>query len=232
MKNYDHLTRQLDIIPLNTLGYPVTIIGAGAIGSFTALALAKMGMHSIAAWDFDDVSVYNMNNQFYRFKDIGQKKVTALQSLIKDFTETDIEAIPRRFTSEDTAFGIVIVAVDSMAARKEIFENLSAKKAAVSFIIDPRMGAEQYMQYAFRMSDAKAAKNYQGTLYDSSEVEAVRCTEKSTVYTATLAAGFVAKTVKNILLGEAIASNVSWNIKASENNPAKMAMVSYATAIN
>ncbi len=88
-----HLTRQMDLIPLNVLDTPINIIGAGAIGSFTALALAKMGFHNITSIDFDGIDVENMNCQFFRFKDIGSAKVLALQELIEDFTRIKINVV-------------------------------------------------------------------------------------------------------------------------------------------
>ena len=60
-----HLTRQLDVIPVEILDEPINIIGAGAVGSFTALTLAKMGFAQIAVWDDDVVSEENLNAQFF-----------------------------------------------------------------------------------------------------------------------------------------------------------------------
>ena len=45
---HDHLTRQLDIIPLETLGQQVTIIGCGAIGSFLGLQQRRERIYIIA----------------------------------------------------------------------------------------------------------------------------------------------------------------------------------------
>src|ERR1017187_7892825 len=112
-----HLTRQLDIIPIRVLGEPITIIGVGAGGSFATLMLAKMGFTRITVIDFDIVSVENMNSQFYRFKDIGQPKVTALQALVEDFTGVKITAVNDRYQGNVVFPGIVVSAVDSMAAR-------------------------------------------------------------------------------------------------------------------
>jgi molybdopterin/thiamine biosynthesis adenylyltransferase len=121
--NFDNeqLTRQLDIIPVDVLGEPITIIGAGAIGSFTALSLVKMGFGNIRVFDFDTVDVVNLNSQFYRFKDIGKLKVRALADLIHEFTDVRIEAIGKPYTGGVFA-GIVISAVDSMQIRKLIWD--------------------------------------------------------------------------------------------------------------
>ena len=117
----EHLTRQLDIIPLDVLDIQINVIGAGAIGSMTTLILAKMGFNNIVVYDDDIIDRVNMNNQFYRFKDIGTNKVDALKEIIKDFTNVDILSLPILW--ENTALkGIVICAVDSMKARKSIYK--------------------------------------------------------------------------------------------------------------
>ena len=69
----EHLTRQMSIIDSDLLQkQKVYIVGAGAIGSFAALALVKMGIEHVEVWDNDVVDIVNMNNQFFRRKDIGK----------------------------------------------------------------------------------------------------------------------------------------------------------------
>jgi tRNA A37 threonylcarbamoyladenosine dehydratase len=72
-----YLTRQSDLIPEAILSTPITVVGAGAIGSFTVLTLAKMGFNNITVFDDDEIDFVNINNQFYRISDIGKKKVDA-----------------------------------------------------------------------------------------------------------------------------------------------------------
>ena len=43
--------RQMDICPPEKLQFPITVIGAGAIGSASVLTLAKMGCGNITVWD-------------------------------------------------------------------------------------------------------------------------------------------------------------------------------------
>lgn len=84
------LTRQLDFIPMSSLGAQVNIVGAGAIGSWVALSLAKMGFVDITVWDDDEVSIENMNCQFYPMNMIGRPKVEALAEMVELFTGTKI----------------------------------------------------------------------------------------------------------------------------------------------
>lgn len=208
--NTDHLTRQLEIIPLETLGQEITVIGAGAIGSFTVLSLVKMGFGNITVYDFDDVSIENMNCQFYRTKDVGKKKVDALKDLIFDFTEAKITVVADRYESQELR-GIVISAVDSMEVRKNIWQNI-LKSYTVKWLIDPRMASEYALNYVMNPRDEKDRVTYEKVLYTDAEAVQERCTAKATMYTATMIAGYVAKAVKDIVTKSVYARVTHWDI--------------------
>ncbi len=208
----EHLTRQMDLIPSEVLDIPITVIGAGAIGSFTTLQLVKMGFTNLEVWDHDVVSVENMSCQFYRFKDIGNAKVDALRSLVKEFTNEDITVIADRFNLRADHKGIILCAVDSMEVRRATFEAIQARAFQVTHFIDPRMGAESALLYCMNPFEPKDHKAYNVTLYSDTDAVQERCTAKATIYTANLLSGLVAKTVKNIACGQAYPRVSTWNI--------------------
>lgn len=210
MIDTDHLTRQLDVIPIAVLGQKITVIGAGAIGSFAILSLVKMGFENITVYDFDDVSVENMNCQWFRFKDIGRKKVDALKDLIRDFTKAEIEVKAERYENQELS-GIVISAVDSMAVRRQIWENIK-KSYIVKMLVDPRMSVESALQYVMNPMDDLDRATYEKVLYTDAQAVQERCTAKSTMYTATMVAGYVAKAVKDIVTGGTYARVSHWDI--------------------
>lgn len=195
----ENLTRQLDIIPVEVLGEKITVIGAGAIGSFTVLSLAKMGFSDITVIDFDSIEEHNLNSQFYRFSDVRSKKVEALRSLVKDFTGTDIVAKDERY--ERGIFpGIVVSAVDSMEVRKKIWTNHKKQSPFTKAIIDPRMGAETALLYVMCPMDEKDISSYEKTLYSDESAVQERCTAKAVMYTACMLSGLVAKAVKDVVV--------------------------------
>lgn len=220
-----HLTRQLDLISIEALSkQKIYIIGCGAVGSFAALALVKMGITNLEVWDNDEVDVVNMSNQFFRFKDIGKNKAKALAELIEDFTGVRITYHEELFvdgTGSKVYFGnenaIVISALDSMNGRKMIFDEIIDNNLTqlVSHIIDPRMSAEIYSQFTCDVRDAKSIFNYKNTLYTDASAVQERCTAKSTIYTVTSSTGLICKTVKNIIMKQAYPKSVMWNIKES-----------------
>lgn len=206
------IMRQLDIIPEKTLGEPITIIGCGAIGSFTALSLAKMGFGNLQVFDSDVVETENMSCQFFRLSDVGKPKAEALRDLVQTFTEMEIYPHVKRYDSG--AFpGIVISAVDNMATRRLIWENHKGVSPATRAIIDPRMGAEAALMYTMNPSCERDQVSYEKTLYSDQEAQPERCTAKSTMYTVGMISGLVAKTVKDLVTNGQYARNAQWAIK-------------------
>lgn len=213
----EHLTRQADLIPVDRIeALRVLVIGCGAIGSFATLALAKMGVEHITAYDFDKVDTVNMSNQFFRFKDIGKNKASALRELVYDFTNVDITAVCEKFSKTPViSYDVVLLAVDSMAARSEIFESL---EGMTKWLIDTRMSAEKYTQYVVNMRSSDSKLSYKKTLYTDSEAVAERCTAKSTIYTALTSGSMVCKAVKNIIANEPYPKTILMDLKQSSNN--------------
>lgn len=219
-----HLARQLDLIPIDVLNEPITIIGAGAIGSFVTLALAKMGFENLTVYDFDKIEIENMNCQFYRKKDIGKFKVLALQDLVRDFSDVEITAKNEPYV--DGFFpGIVIMAVDSMKVRNLIWENHKEISFHTKLIIDGRMGGESALIYAMQPLDEKDIKSYGKTLYTDENAMEERCTAKATMYTVLGISGLICKIVKDYLTKSTPYSRITmWNIAQNvyQSVPAKV----------
>lgn len=207
-----HLTRQMDLIPLAVLNCPINIIGAGAVGSFTALALAKMGFKNILVFDDDRIDIENMNCQFFRFSDIGKFKVDALKELIKDFTNQEIDIIPTKWEGFSLD-GITICAVDSMKVRKNVYDTYFMKAHKSSLVIDPRMGAETAMLFSYNPLKQKDGDSYSKTLYSDEDAVQERCTAKSTIYCVLGLSSLICTTVKNFLVEEIYRSQILFDVK-------------------
>lgn len=195
----ESLTRQSDIIPMDKLETPITIVGAGAVGSWVVLQLAKMGFGSIEVYDNDEVSVENLASQFYPHHAIGKAKVDALSSMVEDFTGFGVTTHRYLFYEQYTK-GVVISAVDNMPARHKIWQ--TAKKNGCTTFIDPRMGAESMMIYVMNPQDEDDVTAYEKTLYTDEQAVFERCTAKTTMYCANVLAGMVVHALKNRVCGE------------------------------
>lgn len=210
----EHLTRQFDVLPPKVLDLKITIIGAGAVGGWACLMLAKMGFKNITVWDFDKVSIENMNSQFFRFSDIDKPKVDALKYMVKDFADVDIKVNMARYEAGALS-QIVLCCVDSMEARKNIFEQ-AMKSFAVSYFIDSRMAVEYLSQFCIDMNKKEDIAGYKKTLFSDDEAVQERCTNKATVYTASLAGSLVAKMVKDIATKNPYTRAVQYDVKGNK----------------
>ena len=182
--------RQLDVLDVPRLAsIPITIIGAGAVGSFTVLALAKSGAERITVYDDDSVEAHNLPNQWFRLADTGRLKVEALQELVRDMTGVRIEAVPERFMGQ-RASEVTVCAVDSMDMRMELWRHLHPRP---QLYIDARMGAEVGKVHCV----GPFGSWYEDTLYPSSEAHKAPCTARATMYCASGLAAFIASQVAN-----------------------------------
>ena len=202
MRDEEIYTRQLGLVPIDRLQKTkVTVIGAGAVGSFTAFTLAKMGVGSITVYDDDTVELHNIPNQLFSILDCGKPKVQALKDMIVHFHGVEIDARAERYVDQPLS-GIVIVAVDSMDARLAIWERVKYN-TAIELFIDSRMGAEVGRVLSIRPADPDDIAAYENTLHTSQEALHARCTEKAIIYTVLGIAGAICGTVKRHLVHQA-----------------------------
>jgi molybdopterin/thiamine biosynthesis adenylyltransferase len=173
---------------------PIKVIGTGSVGSFTTLALVKMGARIVEVFDDDLIDEVNISNQFFRIKDIGEYKVDALQSLISDFEGVSITNHPAKCTGEEDLSGIVIVALDSMLPRKRIWNGVK-NNDKVELFIDPRMGGRVSRIYA--VDPKTGAEAYEKTLYTDDESAPERCTERTIIYNVLGIASMICKLIED-----------------------------------
>ena len=149
-------SRQMKIFnPFEHQDKYVTIVGAGAVGSMTAVVLAKMGFRNLIVWDDDVVTPENLPNQFYPIKSVGMPKVLALQEIVQMFTGLDIIPMQKRWDEAEHVevikqfkeTGILIMCTDNMASRKLCCEYFKDRSQFDNLFIDARMGGLVYRVY-------------------------------------------------------------------------------------
>ena len=195
--------RQLDLVDVASLHeLPITVIGAGGIGSPTVLFLAKMGCRRITVYDHDIVAAHNVPNQIiYGPQHIGHAKVAALQSVIEFLTGTRITTHAVEWVDQPLR-GVVISAVDDMDVRAKIWTHCEMN-VRVPLFIDGRMGGQLYHIFAARPCDEESAAMYRSTLFPQSEAVELSCTARAIIYTATIG-GEIAHLVKCAVMREPI----------------------------
>lgn len=200
--------RQLGIFKPNNA--PILVVGVGGIGSMTVFALAKMGCSNITVVDFDIVEEHNVGSQFFNPSQIGKTKVSALAENVLMFTGVEIQqkmgvikkdglhmmelASGKIKKSKKVqlieSYEVIIMAVDSMDIRKEIWPALKDK---FQLLIDGRMGGQVfniYTFYNFEQSD------YPKSWPPQEEIVQEVCTEKAICFNTFAIAANIAATVK------------------------------------
>ena len=185
--------RQLDIIDSTKVAIPIHIVGAGGIGSFTTLAIAKMGFNNITVYDFDTVENHNIASQFYKKEDLDRPKVDCLKENVAQFTDIDIKTYNGKIEEVTIQDGILIIAVDSMQVRAEIAEKY---KDSNLYIIDGRMGGLQLEIYSMLATD------YPETIVPVDDVQHDLCTAKAISFNCMVIGGLIGNYVRKYINNE------------------------------
>lgn len=214
---------------------PIVIIGLGGIGSWVAFELAKMGARELWFFDYDRVEVHNAcysvygRHQARALKreggmNIGKTKVEAMKRFLhrwegagKFNRDLKIKTFARGPLPEDLfpKLCVVVVAVDDMDARKDIWEKNIHLNPNVLYLIEARMGAEASMIYTIRPMNDYDAEFYSNPsiLYPQSEASRETCAEQSFVYTAAMTGSIITSQIKNILMKEYLWSEIICDLK-------------------
>ena len=136
----------------------VHIIGVGAVGSFIALQLAKLGISKFHIWDFDTVDDHNIANQVYTFKDIGRLKTEAMRDHILE-NNPDCEVVCHGKYEGDPLTGYVFMEVDSVELRKRIAEENQFNRM-LKRVFDGRIGLATGQVITVDWQDDAAIENY------------------------------------------------------------------------
>jgi sulfur carrier protein ThiS adenylyltransferase len=194
----DRDIRQRELVPPERLATcRALVVGVGAIGRQIAVQLAALGVPVMDLIDHDIVAVENLGPQAYYPHDVGVAKVEATASvcqLINPELQLQLHQCPFRRSSAKTltVFSdhererVLFCCVDSIGTRRLIWE---AVKEKVAFFTDGRMSAEVIR--VLTASQPASDQNYEQTLFEPQEAYAGSCTAKSTIYTASIAAGLM-----------------------------------------
>ena len=189
----DRDVRQRDLIPPEKLAdCHALVVGVGAVGRQVAVQLACMGIRQLTLVDHDIVDVVNLAPQGYTPHDLNQPKVDATARWCQKLNpEISIKAVAQRFRRSVPVWRseqklAAFCCVDSINARKLVWDAL---KYPAAFFADARMSGEVIRVLASGQPASEA--HYPTTLFAQEEAFAGACTAKSTIYTASIAAGLM-----------------------------------------
>jgi hypothetical protein len=177
----------------------VHVIGAGGIGSFTTVALAKLGLSKITVWDGDNVEVHNVPNQLHLVKAVGISKVKALASLARQLTGITIKPKEKMWEPTDPLSGIVITAVDTMKVRQQVWEAVKPNPK-IELLIDGRMGGQEFRILTIRpIQDIFQHQWYETNLFEDKDSAKLPCTGRAIIDVGFAIAAVIARQVRGFL---------------------------------
>ncbi|NLF70562.1 MAG: ThiF family adenylyltransferase [Candidatus Anammoximicrobium sp.] len=209
----DRFGRQQSLVPQTRLqAIQATVIGLGAIGRQVALQLAAIGCRKVQLFDFDQVDHTNRTTQGYAFREVGIAKVWAARTqMLAIEPDMRIEVVEDRYRAKYHVGDAVFCCVDSISARAAIWRSAEPR---CRFWADGRMLGETIRVLA--VADASGRNRYPATLFAQSEAQQGRCTSRSTIYAAGIAAGLMLHQLARWLRDLPVDFDTTFNLLAGE----------------
>jgi sulfur carrier protein ThiS adenylyltransferase len=215
--------RQRELVPPDRLAAcHGLVIGVGAIGRQVAVQLAATGTAEMTLIDPDQVDVVNLAPQGYAEQDLGSNKVTATAQWCRQLNpallvHSHVERFRRSSTKSLACFNqtdrrlVVFCCVDSIGTRAVVWESVKPHAAA---FFDGRMSAEVVRV----LSSARPATDsrYLSSLFAPEQAFAGSCTARSTIYSASIAAGLMLAQFTRWLRHMPLDADLVLNLLASE----------------
>jgi hypothetical protein len=202
--------RQKNIFDPSKHKETISIVGCGSVGSFAALALAKMGCNVTEVYDSDRIESHNLPNQFYAKAQLGNYKNKSIKELLSFYTDSNPNINENVVEKQVFNTEIVVSAVDSMSARKMIWNNVKASKN-VKFYVDSRMGGKIFSLFSVRMNNKKDIQHYEQNLVSDSETTELRCTERTIIFNVLGLASFICNNISNFLNKKNVVSEIHFD---------------------
>lgn len=177
------LSRHISVFNPTAVKNDIHIIGVGATGSFVAMMLARMGVPVINIYDFDDVEIHNIPNQYYDTGDLGKLKAEALADKLRLINpDITVNVGKEAVTAEDVSkmSGYLFSLVDSMKVRKELWEAAKANTNLIN-VWESRLGSDQARVYSLPIEEGLDYARYEQDFYDDDNAEVSACGTSITV---------------------------------------------------
>lgn len=213
----NYWARQSTILPRELITqYPVTIVGVGAGGYSAARTLAIMGVDRLKLIDPDIVEPANVGAQGWYPGNMGENKVDAAideLAFLMPSTGSVLTGENRKFDpTQDALAHVVFCCVDSMAARREIWE---ACAPFCKFFVDGRMSGEVLRM--FTVTEENGGRDrYADTLFSDAEAHQTRCTAQTIYYCAGLAASIMCSRYSKWLRGLDVPFEINVDLLSDE----------------
>lgn len=187
--------RQLDVFTPDKFERDIHVVGCGAIGSNFIETMIRSGIGGMHVYDFDLVDTHNIPNQAFWPDQIGKPKVEAMAEIATRLNTKIIPYNEKISKLKITKQSYVIMAVDSMEARKAIWDSSVRFNPNVR-LIEARMAAEYGIIHCINPLNIAEIKYWEGEWRPDSEIPESACTNRAV---ATTARSMAAQMVHNLI---------------------------------
>lgn len=210
----DRFVRQAELVPGELVSRErVSIIGTGAVGKPLAEELVAIGVKELMIIDPDKVEAHNITTQGWLAEDVGKYKVEALHDHLKKIdSETKVTVHKGKWVPKLGFGASIFTCVDSIDTRAYLW-----KKAQDGhrFFGDARMLG--LMIRVLSAWDQKSREHYATTLFTGSEAQQGRCTSRSAIWPARLAACLLVNQFVHYLNGDPVLEpDIMLNLNTNE----------------
>lgn len=176
-----------------------SIVGCGAIGSFVAVGLAKMGVRQMNLYDFDKVEIENVPVQLHSRLHLGEPKAKETARIASEMCpeELDVETFGK-WEGQALKTDVVVAAVDDLDVRKAMWQSVKYDKA-VKLFVDARIGGQAMKIYAVNPCDPKDMKEYDSSLKSTKGSE-LPCTERGVIDVSLFASALLIRAVRRYVV--------------------------------
>lgn len=177
------LSRHISVFNPAAVKHDIHIVGVGATGSFVAMMFARMGVPVINIYDFDDVEIHNVPNQYYDNGDLGKLKAEALADKLRLINPNiTVNVSTQAVKPEDVSqmSGYLFSLVDSMKVRKELWEAAKTNTNLIN-VWESRLGSDQARVYSLPIQEGLDYTKYEQDFYDDDNAEVSACGTSITV---------------------------------------------------
>lgn len=192
----------------------VAICGMGTVGSNSAYQLARLGTKVFHLIDFDKVEAHNLPSQQFFLTDIGRYKAEAARDQIIGITnDADIElTLDPLAGGEDLGADVVILGVDNMQARRDIFDLSAHMIPSVKRVIDVRMAGNHMQVFSIDPCNESEVEKYRLFDFNDEDAHELPCGGESVSYVGAMSGAMVANVVRQHVMGERVSFMVRWNL--------------------
>lgn len=211
-----NLIKSRDFFDPSTIQEEVILIGCGAIGSTLAELLTRVGVEKVSLYDFDTVTDYNLANQMFLQKHIGEPKVIATADIIQSINpDVHVRLQPKGYQEGMNLSGYVFLCVDDIDIRRNIVKE-HYNNPNIKVMFDFRMGMLEAQAFAADWKNDKHKANLlAGMAFTQEEAQ------EATPVTACGVALSVAPTVRSI-----VSLGVANFIQVCKGEPLKQLIIS------